>query len=87
MMNENQANEFKGFSLFTDQEEPLRTRNRAVVLSNIAEDHTNKEKKISPKGAAIMIGYFGAIPKEERSNTAKMFAAEMNRRGFAVVTE
>lgn len=86
-MNANQMDEFKGFSLFNDQQEPLRTRNRAVVLSNIAEDHTNKEKKISPKGASIMMGYFSAIPKEERSNAAKMFADEMTRRGFAVVKE
>lgn len=83
-MSENQMDNFKGFSLFLDQDSALRTRNRAVILSNIAEDHTNKEKRITPKGASLMMGYFAAIPKEERQPVAKSFAVEMNRRGFAV---
>ena len=45
MSNENQ---FKGFSLFMDQPEPLRTRNRAVVLANMAEDYKTRDRKINP---------------------------------------
>lgn len=76
---------FKGFSLFNDQDEPLRSRNRAVVLTNIAEDYGTKDKKISPKGAALMLGYFAAIPPEEREGLSKKFADAMNQRGFAIV--
>lgn len=78
-------NEYRGFSLFNDQEEPLRSRNRAVVLGNIAEDNMDKEKRISGKGAALMIGYMAALPPEERKAVAAKFAENMNQRGFAVV--
>jgi hypothetical protein len=80
-------NNFKGFSLFNDQDEPLRTRNRAVVLANIAEDYKTKDRKINPKGAALMLGYFAAIPKEERNSLNKKFAETMNERGFAIVEQ
>jgi hypothetical protein len=81
----NSENQFKGFSLFTDQDEPLRTRNRAVVLANIAEDYRTRDRKINPKGAAIMLGYFAAIPQDERVALTKKFAETMNERGFAIV--
>lgn len=79
-----QNNEFKGFSLFIDQDEPLRSRNRGVVLANIAEDYTNKEKKISAKGAALMLGYMNLIPAEERKATTEAFIKSMYERGFAL---
>lgn len=82
MSNENQ---FKGFSLFNDQPEPLRTRNRAVILANMAEDYKTKDKRINAKGAALMLGYFAAIPQEERADLNKKFADTMNERGFAIV--
>lgn len=76
-------NEFKGFSLFNDVEDAdLRSNNRARVLANMAEDHTNKEKRISPKGAALILGYFNLIPKEDRNTTKDKFASEMLNRGF-----
>ena len=78
-------NEFRGFSLFKDQEEPLRSRNRAVVLGNIAEENMNKEKRISAKGVGLMVGYMGAIPAEERKETALKFAAVMKERHFTIV--
>lgn len=78
-------NQYKGFSLFNDQDEPLRTRNRAVILANIAEDNKTKDRKITPKGAALMIGYFAEIPNEERAALNKAFADTMNQRGFAIV--
>jgi hypothetical protein len=80
-------NEYKGFSLFKDQDEPLRSRNRGVILANIAEDNTTKDKKVTPKGAALMMGYFNEIPKEERNDVLGSFVANMNQRGFAIVTE
>lgn len=53
-------NEFKGFSLFNDIEDiDLRTRNRSVVMANMAEDHIDrKTKRVSPKGAALILNYF-----------------------------
>jgi hypothetical protein len=84
MMSENQLNEFKGFSLFNDQEDPLRTRNRAVVLTNIAEDYSDKKGNITPKGASIMLGYFSKIPAEERAATKDKFVIEMTARGFKI---
>lgn len=84
MQKQNPA-EFKGFSLFNDVEDDnLRPFNRARVMANMAEDHTNKEKRITPKGAALILGYFNLIPKEERNIAKDLFEIEMNNRGFAL---
>lgn len=73
---------FKGFSLFTDiQDAELRNRNRAVVLSNIAIDNT-RNKKISTKGASLILGYFGIIPQEERADVQERFKQRMMESGF-----
>jgi hypothetical protein len=81
-----QVNEYKGFSLFSDIEDiSLRNRNRAVVLANIAEDHVNKEKRISPKGAALVLGYFSQIPTDERDGVMQRFSENMKQRGFQLV--
>lgn len=76
---------FKGFSLFNDQPEPLRSRNRGVVLANMAEDNKTKDQKINMKGAALMLGYFNEIPEQERADASKAFVESMNLRGFAIV--
>jgi hypothetical protein len=77
-------NEFKGFSLFNDIEDAsLRTRNRSVVMCNIAEDHMDKKtKKLNPKGAALILNYFGLIPMEERDVAKNAFQEGMQQRGF-----
>lgn len=77
-------NEFKGFSLFNDIEDAdLRTRNRAVVMANIAEDHMDrKTKRLTPKGAALVLNYFSLIPGEERNVAKDKFAEDMKNRGF-----
>jgi hypothetical protein len=78
-MNDN----FKGFNLFNDiEDEQLRIRNRAVVLANIAEDNT-KKALLSPKGAALVLGYFNCIPQEERGAVKDSFAKNMQERGYA----
>lgn len=80
-MNEN-LNDYKGFSLFSDIEDAvLRTRNRAVVLCNIAEDHT-KQKLISPKGASLILGYFSKIPDNEKLGVKERFSETMIERGY-----
>lgn len=83
MLQENQVNEFKGFSLFNDiEDEELQARNRAVVLSNIAEDYTNKERKINAKGAALILGYFSLIPSSERLTVKERFTENLLRKGY-----
>lgn len=78
-------NEYKGYSLFNDiEDESLRSRNRAVTLSNIAEAHTNKEKRISAGGAALMLRYMDKIPQEERNTTLTKFTQFMKERGYAL---
>jgi hypothetical protein len=75
---------FKGFSLFNDIEDvDLRNRNRAVVLANIAEDNT-RNKMISPKGAGLILGYFGLVPPEEREEVKDRFTVNMLQRGFSL---
>ena len=74
--------EYKGFSLFSDIEDTvLRSRNQAVVLANMAESNS-KNRKISPNGAGLIIGYFDRIPKEERKTVYDKFVSEMKSRGF-----
>lgn len=83
MQQEKQANEFKGYSLFNDIEDAaLRSRNRAVTLCNIAEAHTNKEKRISHGGAALMIRYTEQLPSEERKQVLDMMVQFMKERGY-----
>ena len=73
---------YKGFELFEDIEDViLRTRNRAVVLANIAEDHT-KNRRINAKGAALILGYFGSIPDSERGTVRDAFKSDMKARGY-----
>lgn len=81
-------NEFKGFSLFNDIEDiDLRTRNRSVVMANMAEDHIDrKTKRVSPKGAALILNYFSLIPTEERNAAKESFAQDMTSRGFALAS-
>lgn len=74
--------EYKGFSLFFDIEDTvLRSRNQAVVLANMAESNS-KNRRITPNGAGLIIGYFDKIPKEERKSVYDKFVVEMKARGF-----
>ena len=80
---ENILNEFKGFSLFNDIEDfALRTRNRAVTLANIAEANTNAVKRISGKGAMLVLEYFNLIHENEREDVMNAFKVQMEQRGY-----
>ena len=84
-MSEKQVNEYKGFSLFNDVEDTaLRTFNRARILVNIAEDYTNKHKRISAGGAGLIIGYFNQVPLAERTVVKNKFAELMQGNGYAL---
>lgn len=76
--------EYKGFSLFDDVEDmSLRTRNRAVIMANICTNHS-KNGNISPSGASLALGYFNAIPAEEKAGVLKMYVQRMYEEGFKI---
>lgn len=76
---------YKGFELFNDiTDYALKIRNRAVVLANIAEDHS-KSRLINAKGASLILGYFQQIVPEEREDVKSKFAEVMAQRGFRLV--
>lgn len=81
-------NNYKGFSLFNDiEDETLRDRNRGVTMANIVEmNYDNKAKKITPKGASLVIGYFNQIALEQRKKVSLVFERFLKERGFAVRT-
>ena len=80
-----QVNEYKGFSLFNDlEDESLRTRNRAVMLANMASNHS-KDKRISAQGTSLILNYFHLIPADERAAVRDKFMNEMKQRGFYLV--
>lgn len=86
MNNANQVNEYKGFTLFNDvEDELLRDKNRAVMMTNIAENHC-KNSLITPGGAGILIGYFNQIPTDQRKEVLKQFMEKMYERGFKLTT-
>jgi len=82
MIEEIKRTAYKGFFLFNDIEDyALKTRNRAVVLANIAEDNSQK-RLISPKGASLILGYFQQIPSDEREDVKNKFSETMTERGY-----
>ena len=75
-------NQYKGFELFNDVEDKeLQSRNRGVVMSNIAEDFS-KNQRISPNGAGLILGYFMAIPPEERDIAQQEFSKALVAKGW-----
>lgn len=90
MNNENQTTNkdtYKGFALFNDIEDAeLRDRNRAIVMANMAQDHS-KNNLITPNGAGLILGYWNAIPKEQRGNAMPKFLEQMKARGFHMVKQ
>jgi hypothetical protein len=80
-----QENNYKGFDTFNDIEDiNLRNRNRAVVMANLCEDNKNKEGRVSGKGAALVLGYYAAIPIDERDDVLKRYKENMEQRGFVI---
>lgn len=76
--------QYKGFALFSDiTDVALRTRNRAVVLANIATDNT-RNRRISPSGAGLILGYFNAVPEDERAVVQNAFKSVMSERGYGL---
>lgn len=75
-------NNYKTLSLFNDiEDQALRTRNRAVILANISEQYT-KDRKITAKGAALVIGYFNEVPDVEKKEVMAAYEQQMKERGY-----
>lgn len=75
-------NTYKGFTLFNDVDDvALRNRNRAVIMANIVEQHT-KKNKITPQGAALALGYFSVIPKEDKKDVQARFDNRITEMGY-----
>lgn len=75
-------NTYKGMSLFNDvDDEALRNRNRAVIMANIVEQNT-RQKKITPKGAALALGYFSCINEKDRKKVQALFDARITEMGY-----
>lgn len=84
-MNVEQVNDYKGYSLFNDiEDEGLRRRNRAVVMTNISEENS-KNGLITPMGFGLIIGYFDKVPNVERASLQTEYVKHMNQRGFKIV--
>ena len=82
MIENNKRTAYKGFSLFNDIEDyMLKTRNRAVVLANLADDNS-EARRINAKGAALILGYFQMIPSDEREDVKKAFSENMVERRY-----
>jgi hypothetical protein len=86
MTKENQLTDnYRGFNLFNDiPDAPLRNRNRAVTLTNMAEDNS-RNRLISPNGAGLMLGYFKHVPDEDKRDVQDRFVESMKLRGFKIV--
>lgn len=81
MNNKEQESNFD-FETFNDVEnKELRVRNRAVVMANIWEDHSDG-KKLSPLGTKLLFTYFNNVPEEEKKVTFDTFKSHMTVRGF-----
>jgi hypothetical protein len=75
---------YKTLPLFDEIEDSaLRTRNRAVIMANVSEQHT-KDNKINVKGVALVLGYFNSIPEDERAGLYTEYEKTMKERGYAV---
>jgi len=74
---------FKGITLFKDVEDlALRNHNRAVVMANLFEDNMDKYNKTSKAGLSLILGYFGALPEDERGDVYSKFSVELDSRGL-----
>ena len=83
-MTQENKNEYRGFNLFTDvADEALRKHNQAMVLANIAVDYMSKKTKmVSPKGAALILGYFQQVTEKDRADVQEVFKQAMTMNGF-----
>lgn len=77
--------DYQGYSLFLEVEDfDLKARNRGAVLTNIFEDHSEKDK-VSSQGARMMMEYLQEIPSLEREVVYREFVKTLAKRGYSNV--
>lgn len=77
-------NNYKGFNLFFDvSDESLRSRNQAVVMANIFEDH-QRDGKLSINGTGLLLGYFDCIAHQFRGLVNNKFQLLLKERGYVI---
>ena len=77
-----QVNSYKGLSLFNDVEDRgIQTNNRAATMANTMEENSHKAK-VSPKGLALVLGYFNELPVLDRAAVNEAFKAQLVNRGL-----
>lgn len=57
----------QGYSLFNEVEDKeVQVFNRARVMKNMMQDHSDAERNVNAKGVSLIYQYFEAIPMEDR---------------------
>ena len=81
----NNNNEFKGYSLFNDVEEKDTQRyNRARILVNIMEDHSDAKRNVNLTGLMLCKGYFDLIEPEERDVILEETKKLLEKKGIII---
>ncbi len=77
-------NDYKGYALFKDDPDPSRQlENRATVLANIIEKHS-EDGKVNHNVSADMLGYLSAIPELERIGIIPIVLDVLKTRGIVI---
>ena len=81
-----QLNEFHGYALFNEVENPeLQTQNRAVTLANIAEDYIDGDGQVNEHGKYLMVCYFDMMPDLYRPQLLSKLKEELEARNLLEV--
>jgi len=84
MQEEKQINEYKGYSLFNDVEDPeLRGFNRGTVLANMIESGQTGSK-IRHDTTADILYYFSQVPEGERLIAITAMEEVLTDRGIKI---
>lgn len=74
---------YKGMPLFNDVEErSIQTNNRAAVMANTMQEHSQKSK-VSPRGLSLILGYFNELPVFDRAAVNEAFKEQLVQRGLS----
>lgn len=87
MQEENKKSEmYLNFNLFTDvEDEELKARNRAAIMSNIFEDHANADgETLTPLGFSHLVGYFSKIPDDGKTAALEVFSVLCEKKGHGL---
>lgn len=82
---QNNNNEFKGYSLFNDIEDAeVQRYNRARILVNIMEDHSDEFRNVNLTGLMLCKGYFDLVAPEERDNVLNEAKKLLEKKGIII---